>query len=184
MRGVSLAAVSAIIAALALTNDVVVNWFRTGTAEPPVHYEVALQPLTDGKVQVFEEVGRDGVKVDMLLHNNSVPDREMHNVVGTIWADGEHLIGTFKQYGVVYRERREGGRVEFDLQFPVLSKMSHSWLSAWTFRLPAPGQVAQFGAQIVSAESDYRQYRWTLVNENGKGVVRGGDDRPPGINRR
>lgn len=182
LRSVSLALVSAAIAAAALANDVVFNWLRGNATDAPVHFDIALQPLTTGKVEYFDQVGEEGVRVQMLLHNNSVPDVELHNVDGRSWASTDFLIGTFKQNGVLYREHRSKERVEFDLLFPVFSKMSHSWLPSWIFRMPPPGLGADFGAQLVSAESDYRQYRWTLVNDGGRAVVRGGDTTPAGLN--
>jgi hypothetical protein len=178
LRRLSLGAASLIVTVLAFTNDVVVSWFRSVPAGPVQHFDVALQPLSDGVLRSFNGIPEPAVKVDLLLRNASEPQAELHNVTGQVWAKTDYLSATFKQHGVLYSERRERGQVEFDLRFPVLSKMSHSWLPSWIFRLPPPGGSAEFGAQIVSAETNYRQYRWRLVNRGGKPVIEGGDATP------
>jgi hypothetical protein len=147
---------------LAFGNAIVSRWILARSAER----RVEITALCDRRVEEMPGVGKV-VKIEMILSNFSSPEAEIHNVAGAMWSDLPHLVATIKQPGVLYDERDSGGKKEFRLQCPVLPKMSHVWLPTWVYRPPAVGEEILFGAQIVSAETDYRQFRWKLINRDG-----------------
>lgn len=180
-----------ILAVLGLTNAFVYYWVRKPEPlrvelkpEPQTNtqYELRFEPfLNKPEAEYFPDIRQSGVKVNLLFHNDSVPGLEIHNIMGEAWAQTTYLIGVFKQKDVLYFERRDRGRITFALKFPILHMMTPVWLPSWIFKLPPAGEAAVFGAQVVSTEVFYRQFIWTLKNENGRPKISGGDATPEGV---
>jgi hypothetical protein len=125
-------------------------------------------------------VKRDGIKIEMILRNETFPDVELENVAGQLWAQTKYLIGAVRKSPQHYPWEEDGEqRVQYRIWYDVLPKKSFEWLPPLIFALPLEGDTATFGATLVSKTTDYRQFQWTLSNKDGKPVLTGGDTTPP-----
>jgi hypothetical protein len=157
----ALALISVILTVVWFGHDVILKWWR----EP--NHELVLVALSSGAAEEIPGIGR-GIKVSFVLNNFTKPQAKVHNVAGQLWTQDSHLLATLKDPSVTYQERRSTGRVEHDLWFPVLPKTASARLPTWVYREPNPGEEIQFGAQIVSTDTDKHQYRWMISNRDGK----------------
>jgi hypothetical protein len=139
---------------------------------------VVLRTMGNTAFEDIPQLHRKGIKVQMHLSNNTYPATELENVTGQVWTESKYLIATFRSSPSDHPWIADGARLQYLLRYPVFSKMSGEWLPTLVFDLPPPGQKIMFGAQIVSKTTDYTQYIWGLVNENGKPVISGGDATP------
>ena len=155
----------------------------TETAPRPEINEVVVQIMDVRPLEYLPEIKRQGIKVLMVLDNKTVPDAELQNVSGEVWTESKYLVGTIRKTPWDHPWERDRDRLRYRIWQPVLPKMSLEWLPTLVFALPPAGERAIYGAEIVSKTTDFRQYRWWLANEDGKGVVHGGDATPkvPGV---
>lgn len=150
----------------------------SGLSDQPSIQRVVIRTMSVGGLEYFPEIKKHGIKVEMILDNETIPDAELQNVSGQVWTESKYLIATLRKSKSDHPWERERDRLRYRIWQPVLPKMSHEWLPTLVFALPPPGEVANFGAEIVSKTTDFRQYRWWIANESGKGVVHGGDATP------
>jgi hypothetical protein len=150
------------------------------TTETIVHLAVGITAMAGNIALAYiPEIKRDGIKVEMILRNESFPDAQLDNVAGQLWVQTKHLIATIKRTPLDYPWEKDGNeRAQYRIWYSVLPKMGYEWLPTLVFALPPEGDTANFGAQIVSKTTDYRQFRWSLSNKDGKPVLSGGDATP------
>jgi hypothetical protein len=132
----------------------------------------------------ISEIKREGIKVDLILRNETIPDVELENVAGQFWVQTKYLIATIRktQSPLDHPWEKDGAeRVQYRIWYTVLPKMSFEWLPTLVFALPPEGETALFGAQLVSKTTKYRQFRWVLSNKDGKPVLSGGDATPASL---
>ena len=136
------------------------------------------------KHKFIPEISREGIKVEMILTNDSFPDTELQNVAGQFWVESTYLIATIRRTPspLDHPWEKEGDdRVQYRIWHPVLVKTGYEWLPTLVLALPPPGKEVHFGAQLVSKTTDFRQFRWTLQNKDGEPVITGGDATPSGL---
>jgi hypothetical protein len=156
---------------------------QTETTPRPEINEVVVQVMDVGPLEYLSGIKRQGIKVSMLLDNNTVPDAELQDVSGEVWAESKYLVATIRKTPSDHPWEKDRDRLRYLISERVLPKMSHEWLPTLVFALPPAGERAIFGAEVGSQTTDFRQFRWWLANENGKGIVHGGDATPkmPGV---
>jgi hypothetical protein len=151
-----------------------------GLPQQPIVHRVVLRTMGTGKLEYIPEIKKQGIKVSMILDNETIPDTELQNVSGQVWAERKYLLAKIAQTmsPLDHPWVKDRDRLRYHIWQPVLPKMSHEWLPTLVFALPPPGEKAIFGGEIVSKTTDFKQYRWWLANENGNPVVHGGDATP------
>ena len=157
--------------------DVIINPRPTPPSQPGIQ-RVVLRTMGSGNLEYLPEIKKYGIKVEMILDNETIPDAELQNISGQVWTESKYLIATIKRTQFDYPWERDRARLRYRIWEPVLPKMSLVWLPTLVFALPPPGEKAVFGAEIVSKTTDFRQYRWWLANEDGKGILHGEDATP------
>lgn len=150
----------------------------SGVGELVVHSVLLRTVGGSDDVEYIPEIKNHGIKVAMLLDNETIPNAELQNISGQVWTESKYLIATFRRTPLEFPWERDRSRLRYRIWLPVLPKMSHVWLPTLVFALPPPGEQASFGGEIVSKTSEFRQYRWWVANEHGKAVVHGGDATP------
>ena len=151
----------------------------------PTYLGVGMTVMAGALKQEFiPEINREGIKVEILLWNKSFPDAELQNVAGQFWVENKYLVATIRRTPspLDHPWEKDGDhRVQYRIWYPVLVKTGHEWLPTLVLALPPPGETVHFGAQLVSKTTNFRQFRWTLKNEDGKPVISGGDATPSGL---
>ena len=112
--------------------------------------------LRGGETSTSGEIG-----VEFRLHNTTTPPAELHNVFGNLWIQDADVTGT-----TILPSRRQTGRVEWDIQIPVLPKEGWFLPAAVKMRMPLPGRPVRIGAQFVSSETERYEYLWEIENRD------------------
>src|SRR5438309_1527893 len=76
--------------------DVIINPRPTPPSQPGIQ-RVVLRTMGNVNLEYLPEIKKYGIKVEMVLDNDSIPDAELQNISGQVWTESKYLIATIKR---------------------------------------------------------------------------------------